>query len=86
MRGSLTFTLFCSYVYESKDAILAVAKHIVLKAPDKADFRTTAAEAAVQLIQKLPAQEKYAFLIFAACLSRSAKVRSKLSQEACING
>lgn len=68
----------CSYAPQSKDAVLALAKHVVLKAPDRAEHRAIAADAAVQLTQMLPAQDQYAFVVFAACLSRSAKVSNTI--------
>ena len=57
---------------------MALAKHVVLKAPDRAEHRAIAADAAVQLTQMLPAQDQYAFVVFAACLSRSAKVSNTI--------
>lgn len=66
----------CSQVPESKAAVLALAKHISLKTPDKAEFRATAANAAIALLRQLSSPEQYNFVVFTASLSRSAKVAS----------
>ena len=47
---------------------------MVLKAPDKADYRATATEAAVDLITELPAMNQHQFVLFAARLARTPKV------------
>ncbi len=51
-------------------------RHSLLQAPDKADFRTVAAEASVALVSSLPPADRQQFVIFAARLSRTAKASS----------
>lgn len=65
----------CRDAPDSREAVSAFAKHIVLKAPDKAESRSVASESAITLIQNLPAEDQYQFVVFVACLSRSSKVR-----------
>jgi hypothetical protein len=60
---------------ECKEAVAALARYVVLKAPDKADFRALAADCAVGLARALPAPERARFVVFAARLSRTAKAR-----------
>lgn len=57
------------------EAVAALARHIVMKAPDKADFRALAADAAVGLIKELPAPAQSGYCAFLARLSRTPKVR-----------
>ena len=66
----------CSNRPESREAVLALAKHIMLKAPDKAEHRTIATDAAAFLLQIMPTEDQYAFVVFMACLSRSSKVKT----------
>jgi hypothetical protein len=55
--------------------VAALARHVVLKAPDKADFRSLAAAAAVVLVAELPTAHQHAFMVFTARLSRASKAR-----------
>ena len=57
------------------DSVAALARHIVMKAPDKADFRSLAADAAVGFIKELPAAAQSGYCAFLARLSRTPKVR-----------
>lgn len=59
---------------ESLEAVGALARHVVLKAPDKADYRAVATEAAVKLVMQLPAVNQHHFVLFAARLARTPKV------------
>ena len=63
---------------EARDAVAALARHVVLKVPDKADFRGLAAAAAAELVAELPTAHQHAFVVFAARLSRSTKARCPL--------
>jgi len=60
---------------EARDAVAALARHVVLKVPDKADFRGLAAAAAAELVAELPTAHQHAFVVFAARLSRGTKAR-----------
>ncbi len=51
----------------------ALARYVLLKCPDKADFRSRAVECAVKLTSGLPQRDRNDFVIFAARLSRTAK-------------
>ncbi len=53
----------------------ALARHVCLAAPDKAEFRTAAIKGATDLITDLPQHEQDAFVGFTYSLSRSSKVR-----------
>ena len=53
----------------------ALARHTVLKAPDKADFRALAAAAAADLVAQLPTAHQHMFVGFIARLARTPKVR-----------
>ena len=70
----------CSKAFESREAISALAKHVILKAPDKADSRSIAINSAVTIVRMLPAEDQYQLMVFAACLSRSAKVHFMITQ------
>lgn len=59
---------------ESWEAVGALARHVVLKAPDKANYRAVATEAAVELVTELPAMNQHQFVLFAARLARTPKV------------
>lgn len=59
---------------ESWEAVGALARHVVLKAPDKADYRAVATEAAAILVLQLPAVNQHQFVLFAARLARTPKV------------
>ncbi|KAK9813253.1 hypothetical protein WJX72_011494 [[Myrmecia] bisecta] len=62
----------------AKDAVAALARHVILKAPDRAEYRALAAEAAVALVAHLPAAEQHTFVMFVARLSRTPKVSQRL--------
>jgi len=64
----------CRHSSESWEAVGALARHVVLKAPDKADYRAVATEAAVALMSHLPVMNQHQFVLFAARLARTAKV------------
>ena len=66
--------LACREVADCREAVAALARHLLLKAPDKADFRAIASQAATRLIHLLSPVDQHQFVVFAACLSRSAKV------------
>ena len=53
----------------------ALARHVVLRAPDKAEFRAAAVEGAVALALALDPAEQQALVGFVARLSRTPKVR-----------
>ena len=59
---------------ECRVAMAALIRHIMLKAPDKAESRTIASAATARLLQALTPPEQYQYLTFVAKLSRSAKV------------
>ncbi|BDA42617.1 probable condensin complex subunit 1 at C-terminar half [Coccomyxa sp. Obi] len=59
---------------ECRDAVAALARYVVLKAPDKADYRSCAVDCAIQLMADLPITDRNNFVIFTARLSRTAKV------------
>ncbi|KAL0028583.1 hypothetical protein WJX79_003483 [Trebouxia sp. C0005] len=63
---------------ETWEAVGALARHVVLKAPDKADYRAVATEAAVALMSQLPVMAQHQFVLFAARLARTAKVSQRL--------
>ena len=56
--------------------VAALARYVLLKCPDKADFRSRAADCAVRLTAGMPLRDRNDFVIFAARLSRTAKARS----------
>ncbi|EIE24970.1 hypothetical protein COCSUDRAFT_83663 [Coccomyxa subellipsoidea C-169] len=58
---------------ECREAVAALARYVVLKAPDKADFRSLAVDCAMQLTAELPMTDRTNFVVFAARLSRTAK-------------
>lgn len=59
---------------ECWEAVGALARHVILKAPDKADYRAVATEAAVNLMTQLPAMNQHQFVLFAARLGCTPKV------------
>ena len=63
----------CSISEGCKEAVAALARYVLLKCPDKADFRSRAVECAVKLTTGLPQRARNDFVIFAAHLSRTAK-------------
>ena len=68
------YCLLCRHSSESWEAVGALARHVVLKAPDKADHRAVATEAAVALMSHLPTMSQHQFVLFAARLARTPKV------------
>ena len=64
----------CRHSTESWEAIGALARHVVLKAPDKADYRAVATEASVSLMMQLPIISQHQFVLFAARLAQTPKV------------
>ena len=54
--------------------MLAVAKHLVLRTPDKADFRAVAVDAAAVLVAELPAVHQNQYVLFTARLAQTSKV------------
>ena len=64
----------CRHSTESWEAVGALARHVVLKAPDKADYRAVATEASVGLMVQLPVISQHQFVLFAARLARTPKV------------
>lgn len=63
---------FCSISGSCAGAV-ALARYVLLKCPDKADFRGRAVDCAVKLTAGLPLLDRNDFVIFAARLSRTAK-------------
>ncbi|KAL3140652.1 hypothetical protein ABBQ32_005218 [Trebouxia sp. C0010 RCD-2024] len=63
---------------ENWEAVGALARHVVLKAPDKAEYRAVATEAAASLVVQLPAVNQHQFVLFAARLARTPKVCQRL--------
>lgn len=59
---------------DCKEAVAALARYVVLKTPDKADFRSLAVDCAIKLIADLPTADRNRFVVFVARLSRTAKV------------
>lgn len=53
---------------ECSESVAALARHVTLRAPDKAEFRVTAVEAAVGLLRLLPSSAQKQFVVFAARL------------------
>ena len=64
---------------EARDAVGALARHVVLKVPDKADFRALAASAAAELVAELPTAHQHTFVVFITRLSRTPKVGLNIS-------
>lgn len=60
---------------ESWEAVGAVARHVILKTPDKADQRTIAADATASIISQLPVMHQHQFVLFVARLAHTPKVR-----------
>ena len=61
---------------EARDAVGALARHVVLKVPDKADWRALAASAAAELVVELPTPHQHTFIVFITRLSRTPKACS----------
>lgn len=72
---------FCREHPAAHEAVAALARHIVMKAPDKADFRSLAADAAVGFIKELPAAAQSGYCAFLARLSRTPKVCEHFQSE-----
>lgn len=53
----------------------ALARHVLLKAPDKAEFRASAVDGAVALALVLDSAEQQQLVAFVARLSRTPKVQ-----------
>ena len=66
----------CRRSAESADALAALARHVVLKAPDRAEARALAVAAAVPLVMLLQAPARGRFVAFVARLSRTPRVRA----------
>jgi hypothetical protein len=67
---------------ECKEAVAALARYAVLKAPDKAEYRALAVDCAMKLTADLPRLNRDSFVVFVARMSRSAKVIFKLQAPA----
>ena len=63
----------CSISEGCREAVAALARYMLLKCPDKADFRSRAVECATKLTSGLPQRDRNDFVIFTARLSRTAK-------------
>ena len=68
----------CRHSSETWEAVGALSRHVVLKTPDKADFRAVATDASVALVSNLPVISQHQFVLFAARLSRTPKVRLQM--------
>lgn len=68
----------CRRSSDCKIGIAALIRHIMLKAPDRAEARSIASSAASRLLNHLSLPEQQHYLTFVACLSRSAKVSIRL--------
>lgn len=64
----------CRRAPECREAVAALARHVLLKAPDRAEPRAAAVEAAVSLVGALGAAEHQQMVVFMARLSRTPKV------------
>ena len=60
---------------ETWEAVGALARHIILKTPDKADQRVIATDAAASIMAQLPDMHQHQFVLFIARLARTPKVR-----------
>lgn len=58
------------------EAVGALARHIILKTPDKADQRAIATDAAASIMMQLPVMHQHQFVLFIARLARTPKVRN----------
>ena len=65
---------YCSINEGCRGAVAALARYVLLKCPDKADFRGRAVDCAIQLTAGMPLRDRNDFVIFATRLSRTAKV------------
>ena len=59
---------------ETWEAVGALARHIILKTPDKADQRVIACDAAASIMVQLPVMHQHQFVLFTARLARTPKV------------
>jgi hypothetical protein len=57
-----------------QDAVASLARHLCLRAPDKADNRAAAIKAAAELVVELPQWEQEQFVGFVFALSRTKQV------------
>ena len=64
----------CSINEGCRGAVAALARYVLLKCPDKADFRGRAVDCAIKLTAGMPLRDRNDFVIFATRLSRTAKV------------
>jgi hypothetical protein len=76
----------CSRHPEILDAVAALARHVCLKGPDKADCRAAAVKAASELLADLPQWEQEQFTGFVYNLSRTQKVGAGLQAGERCNG
>ena len=74
LRFELPFSNFRRGSGPVHEAVAALARHIVIRAPDKAEFRALAADAGVDLVQHLPLQAQHEFAVFLTRLSHTPKV------------
>lgn len=58
-----------------QDAVATLARHLCLRAPDKADNRAAAIKAAAELVVELPQWEQEQFVGFVFDLSKTKQVR-----------
>lgn len=73
----------CRHSSESWEAVGALARHIILKTPDKADLRLIATDAAASVMSQLPIMHQHQFVLFIARLARTPKVCSFCSCNVC---
>jgi condensin-2 complex subunit D3 len=67
-----------SHPSESVDAVSALARHVCLRAPDRAEYRAAAVKVAADLAAALPAWEQEQFVGFLHGLARSPKVALRM--------
>lgn len=67
--------VLCRRNPELQDAVATLARHLCLRAPDKADNRAAAIKAAAELVVELPQWEQEQFVGFVFELSRTKQVR-----------
>lgn len=73
-NANFSLPTVCSRHPEIQDAVAALARHVCLKAQDKADSRTAAVKACAELVTDLPQGEQEQFVGFVYNLSRSKQV------------
>lgn len=74
----LCYVLLCRQHPEIQDAVATLARHLCLRAPDKADSRAAAIKAAAELVVELPQWEQEQFVGFVFTLSRTKQVSRRL--------